>query len=114
MPAWVTHILDIRDGIAFPRHLFGSSNLPHLTMDVTDPTTPVLPPKNEVGGIVVDMKDVNVTYGTRKVFQTLWWISGTTFSKSFSNFQVLKNITWQINQGERWHLQGANGMNILV
>lgn len=84
MPAWVTHILDVRDGTAFPRHLFGSSDLPHLT-DVTEearpPTRPVLPPKNEVGGIVVDMKDVNVTYGTRKVFQTLWWILETTFFK---------------------------------
>jgi hypothetical protein len=32
-------------------------------------TTPDLPPKHKVGDVVVDMKDVNVTYGTRKVNQ---------------------------------------------
>ncbi|KAG1866991.1 hypothetical protein C8R48DRAFT_761311 [Suillus tomentosus] len=36
---------------------------------------------------VVDMKNVNVSYGPRK---------------------VLKNIKWTIREGRRWHLQGAN------
>lgn len=68
MPGWVTHILDVRDGTAFASN---SSNFSHLTTDITKeakmPERPVLPPKSEVGGLVVDMKNVNVTYGTRKV-----------------------------------------------
>jgi len=72
VPAWVTHILDVRDGTASTRHLFDSSSFSQsTTTDVTEraksSTAPVLPPKYKVGGIVVDMKDVNVTYGTRKV-----------------------------------------------
>jgi hypothetical protein len=71
VPDWVTHILDVRDGTASARH---SSNFSesHLGMKVIEeklPTTPVLPPKHKVGDVVVDMKDVNVTYGTRKVNQ---------------------------------------------
>ena len=71
IPDWVTHILDVRDGTAFAKH--SSSNFSHLEMKITEeglPTTPVLPPKHKVGNVVVDMKDVNVTYGTRKVKPT--------------------------------------------
>ncbi|KAF8802603.1 P-loop containing nucleoside triphosphate hydrolase protein [Phlegmacium glaucopus] len=91
VPAWITHVLDVRDGTASARHLLDSSGLSHLTMDTAEEAKPPAmpaPPKYEIGNVVVDLKDVNVTYGTRK---------------------VLKNITWQIKQGERWHLQGANG-----
>ena len=72
MPTWVTHILDIRDKTASTIH---SSNFSQFTNYVADtegekpPITPVLPPNYEVDGIVVDMKDVNVTYGTREVNQ---------------------------------------------
>lgn len=66
VPDWVTHVLDIRDGTAFTRH---PSNFSHSREEGAKlpTTTPVLSPKHEVGGVVVDMKDVNVTYGTRKV-----------------------------------------------
>ena len=68
MPSWVTHILDVRDGTAFASH---SSNFSHFTTNVAkevkQPARPVLPPRYEVGKVVVDMKDVNVTHGTRKV-----------------------------------------------
>lgn len=37
---------------------------------------------------VAILKNVNVTYGTRK---------------------VLDSINWTIREGQRWHLQGANG-----
>ena len=72
VPDWVTHILDVRDGTASARQLSESSNLSYLTTKVIEeklPTTPVLPPQHKVGDVVVDMKDVNVTYGTRKVNQ---------------------------------------------
>ncbi|KAJ7247172.1 P-loop containing nucleoside triphosphate hydrolase protein [Mycena haematopus] len=41
-----------------------------------------------VGAPVVQMKNVSVAYGPR---------------------QILKNITWTIRKGERYHLQGTNG-----
>ncbi|PFH48543.1 hypothetical protein AMATHDRAFT_81756 [Amanita thiersii Skay4041] len=40
------------------------------------------------GRVVVSMKNANIQYENR---------------------QVLKNITWTIRLGERWHLQGTNG-----
>ena len=71
VPVWVTHILDVRDGTASTRHLFNSSSLSQSTMNVPMeaklPTTPDIPPKCKVGSVVVDMKDVDVTYGSRKV-----------------------------------------------
>ncbi|EDQ98776.1 uncharacterized protein LACBIDRAFT_296753, partial [Laccaria bicolor S238N-H82] len=42
----------------------------------------------KVGRVIVDLKGVGVKYGNRT---------------------VLKDITWQIREGERWHLQGSNG-----
>jgi hypothetical protein len=80
VPGWVTHILDVRDGTAFAH----SSNFFHLTMNEAKlPTSPVFPPKYEVGDVVVDMKDVNVTYGTRKVNQLHHWISKNVSYSSF-------------------------------
>lgn len=70
VPDWVTHILDVRDGTASARHVLNSSDFSHLRVNVIEeklPPTPVLPPKHKVGDVVVDMKDVNITYGTRKV-----------------------------------------------
>jgi hypothetical protein len=65
VPDWVTHILNVRDGIPFV-----SSNFSDLRKKVIKKNlhiTPVPPRKHSVGDVVVDMKDVNVTYGTRKV-----------------------------------------------
>ena len=68
MPDWVTHILNVRDGTASAIP-FVSNNFPDPRPEVIQklPITPVPPRKHKVGEIVVDMKDVNVTYGTRKV-----------------------------------------------
>ena len=38
--------------------------------------------------VMVKMENVNVSYGDK---------------------QVLKNINWQLNEGEKWLLQGPNG-----
>lgn len=43
---------------------------------------------NNSSDVVVEMKDVNISYGDKK---------------------VLKNITWKVDAGERWLLQGDNG-----
>ena len=74
VPDWVTHILDVQDGTASARQLFNSSDFFHLTTKVIEEKPPSkkassLFPKHKVGDVVVDMKDVNVTYGTRKVNQ---------------------------------------------
>ncbi|ESK94689.1 hypothetical protein Moror_14325 [Moniliophthora roreri MCA 2997] len=44
--------------------------------------------EKKTGEVIVDMKNVRLEYSGRK---------------------VLKDINWQIRQGERWHLQGENG-----
>ena len=63
MPTFVTHILDVRDGTASTMHV------PFLGFP--DPHPKNIEEKvgktSKVGGLVVNMKDVNVTYGTRKV-----------------------------------------------
>ena len=67
MPAWVTHILDVRDGTASSRNLLDPPDLSpsHPRVKFVETKLPVTPTK--VGDAVVDMKDVNVTYETRKV-----------------------------------------------
>ena len=84
VPTWVTHILDVRDGTASTRRLFDSSSFSQSTMNVPIeaklPTTPDIPPKCKVGSVVVDMKDVNVTYGSRKVKPTLCVLKSSSHS----------------------------------
>ena len=67
VPAWVTHILDVRDGTASSRNLLDPPGLSpsHPRVKFVEKKLPVTPTK--VGDVVVDMKDVNVTYETRKV-----------------------------------------------
>ena len=72
VPDWVTHILEVQDGTASARHVLNPSNVSHSTVNLIEEKplpAPVLPSKHKVGDLVVDMKDVNVTYGTRKVKQ---------------------------------------------
>ncbi|KAJ3501817.1 hypothetical protein NMY22_g18793 [Coprinellus aureogranulatus] len=55
------------------------------------------PPAKEAP-LVADLQGINVVYqGTRQV----------TFSPFFTS--ILNQVSWQIRQGERWHLQGQNG-----
>jgi hypothetical protein len=65
VPDWVTHILDVRDGTAFTIPFF-TSHFPDFSKKVIK-KLPDRPRKHEVGDVVVDMKDISVTYGTRKV-----------------------------------------------
>ncbi|KAJ3733162.1 P-loop containing nucleoside triphosphate hydrolase protein [Lentinula guzmanii] len=44
--------------------------------------------KTQVGEVLIDLKNIKVQYGDRK---------------------VLDQLSWQIRQGERWHLVGENG-----
>ena len=62
VPDCVTHILRVRDGTA-------SGSVNDSIMQVTKKYLPIIPVSrnHKIGDVVVDMKDVNVTYGTRKV-----------------------------------------------
>ncbi|KAF8161590.1 P-loop containing nucleoside triphosphate hydrolase protein [Crassisporium funariophilum] len=84
VPSWITNVLEIQDGTAVARK---SSNASPWLIKTTEMSA-ASPRKVDEGSVLVDMKDVNVVYGTRK---------------------ILESITWQIKQGERWHLQGPNG-----
>lgn len=63
MPAWVTNILDVQDGTASVRR--PDSGVSDWHPRIIEEKKLLKTPK--VGDVVVDMKDVNVTYGTRKV-----------------------------------------------
>ncbi|KAJ7073159.1 P-loop containing nucleoside triphosphate hydrolase protein [Mycena amicta] len=92
VPEWVTHLALVDDdGVIrvgtkhdmLPyKEQMAKSRAESAAMPVRSRRTP--PP----GEPVVEMRDVNVTYGPRR---------------------VLKNINWTIRKGERYHLRGTNG-----
>ncbi|KIM36862.1 hypothetical protein M413DRAFT_13644 [Hebeloma cylindrosporum] len=84
VPPWITHILEIEGGTARTK----ISSASHQPSEKNSQQDLDLPSKDLNGQLLVDLQNVNVSYGNRK---------------------VLKDINWQIRQGERWHLQGANG-----
>ncbi|PPQ85672.1 hypothetical protein CVT25_002139, partial [Psilocybe cyanescens] len=89
IPSWITHLLDIDGRSARTRAASDAVSHPSAAPNIT--TKPVSKADALTGksaSLLVDMKGVNITYGDRK---------------------VLKDINWQIRQGERWHLQGPNG-----
>ncbi|KAF8959254.1 P-loop containing nucleoside triphosphate hydrolase protein [Flammula alnicola] len=92
VPAWITHVLEIEGRTASTRKVLQSNPIFHpahgIQIDGSTAGQKSEASSVEKKSLLVDMKDVNVAYGNRK---------------------VLTNINWQIRQGERWHLQGANG-----
>ena len=95
-------MLDIQDGVATQLEQDGKTqhfvNLPVTPKGQKGAVT-------KVGDLVVEMKDVNVAYGARRVNHPPSFV----FQLFKISLQILKNINWQIRQGERWHLQGSNG-----
>ncbi|KAL0573153.1 hypothetical protein V5O48_008807 [Marasmius crinis-equi] len=94
MPEWITNVATvgnrrIRTGSRedYLRGLL-STGQQNYGASVQDENTSHQEMQKSPGELVVDMKNVRVEYSGR---------------------QVLKDITWQIRQGERWHLQGTNG-----
>jgi ABC-type molybdenum transport system ATPase subunit/photorepair protein PhrA len=99
VPGWVTDILDVQEGYVWigskaewtsrQSHLIGpSSSVDEIASDqaygLPSSSTPSLAEP------IVQLQDVHLSYGL-----------GTR--------PVLKDISWEIRPGERWHLQGANG-----
>ncbi|KAG7091397.1 hypothetical protein E1B28_010434 [Marasmius oreades] len=93
IPEWVTNVAvvgnrRVRVGTR-ECYLKGSLAIDSHNYVAGHPETHVRRTKEKkVGEVIVDMKNVRVEYSGR---------------------QVLKDITWKIRQGERWHLQGTNG-----
>ncbi|KAF9262577.1 P-loop containing nucleoside triphosphate hydrolase protein [Marasmius fiardii PR-910] len=94
IPEWVTNVAvvgnrKVHTGTRedYSKGLLVTDSQSYVTGHL-DGQTQIHAKKKKLGEMVVDMKNVRVEYSGR---------------------QVLKDITWQIRQGERWHLQGTNG-----
>ena len=97
MPAWITDVCEVRDGQAWigsreewerrPRPQ-PTAHIENIDGDATETTKIMTEP-------LVKLNRVSVSYG-----------EGTR--------PVLKDVSWEIKPGERWHLQGANGEYLLA
>ncbi|KAN0081447.1 P-loop containing nucleoside triphosphate hydrolase protein [Tylopilus felleus] len=93
IPDWITHLALVSDGKVFTGTKEEILEVQELYKAKEDRTTsPVstgsIKRVEDEGKPVVVLRNVNVTYGERK---------------------VLQSINWTIREGQRWHLQGANG-----
>ena len=95
IPDGITHVLHVENGTVSPRTILGSR--PRLLVGRSfsrrDPQRVpergvAKDPKTARGNILVRMKDVNVSYGQGP---------------------VLKNLSWEVREGEKWALFGPNG-----
>ncbi|KAJ6592656.1 P-loop containing nucleoside triphosphate hydrolase protein [Mycena capillaripes] len=91
VPEWVTHLAIVNDGqvrTGLKDEMLSYKDEVQKATSASDEPIQSAKPAQSTGEPVVEMKNVSVTYGPRK---------------------VLKNITWTIRQGQRYHLQGMNG-----
>ena len=66
IPHWITHALEIEGGSATARKLSPTDYVAHLGQKVATSTTPKAS-KAASTNLIVEMMDVNVAYGNRKV-----------------------------------------------
>lgn len=88
MPSWVTDICEVKNGDVWvgPRAEWEQrAQRPAAHIEDVEEL-----PEDTVAEPVVKLQDVSVSYGQ-------------------GSRPVLKNISWEIQPGQRWHLQGANG-----
>ncbi|KAF5346859.1 hypothetical protein D9756_010558 [Leucocoprinus leucothites] len=91
IPAWITHVALVQEGTV--KAGMKESVVPLINKNLDSQYIASSAPglsENVTGPgpVVLDLQNVNVKYSDRV---------------------VLNDINWQIRQGERWHLQGANG-----
>ncbi|KAK0198787.1 P-loop containing nucleoside triphosphate hydrolase protein [Armillaria mellea] len=88
VPDWITHVALLRGRkvVTGPKDIILHEEA--LRSKHATATTAAQIVTNETGAVVADLKNVRVQYDSRV---------------------VLRDINWQIRQGERWHLQGENG-----
>ncbi|KAG6847861.1 hypothetical protein H0H93_005463 [Arthromyces matolae] len=86
IPDWITHVAFVNGSkvVTGPK----VEVAPQITHVDVKQDQPLVFQHSNPGKLVVDLQNVNVKYGPRT---------------------VLKDINWQVRQGERWHLQGSNG-----
>lgn len=104
LPDWVTDVVDVRQGNAWvgskaqwqaernPGSPDGrmSEEGHQLPDGSTHESSALSSTKSPGREPVVQLQDVSVSYGE-------------------GSRPVLKNVTWEIRPGDKWHLQGANG-----
>ncbi|EIN06385.1 P-loop containing nucleoside triphosphate hydrolase protein [Punctularia strigosozonata HHB-11173 SS5] len=87
LPEWITHVARVENG-----HVSAQERAATYTPTDTEHADRLQNEKSsgeaQAGDIVVQMRNVRVSYKDR---------------------HVLKDINWTIRTGERWHLQGSNG-----
>ncbi|KAJ7469326.1 P-loop containing nucleoside triphosphate hydrolase protein [Mycena galericulata] len=89
VPDWTTHLAIVNDGeVKTGTKDSLAAYQAQINRAVAARDEQVTRGAQSAGQPVVEMKNVSVTYGPRR---------------------VLKNVTWTIRQGERYHLQGSNG-----
>lgn len=94
IPEWITHIALVQQNrlltgkkeTVLAQHASDAAQTEANRSSISQSSIPKA--GKELGRPVAILKNVNVTYDTRK---------------------VLKSINWTIREGEQWHLQGANG-----
>ena len=113
IPDWITHLALISDGKVLTgtkEEFLEKQELREARENRTTSTASTTSAKRteDEGKPVVILRNVNVSYGERKVKEP-----SQTISPDLSHLarQVLKSINWTIREGQRWHLQGANGTN---
>ncbi|THU88807.1 P-loop containing nucleoside triphosphate hydrolase protein [Dendrothele bispora CBS 962.96] len=90
IPDWITHVASVkgnRIAVGDKTRVMQAELERSQKQDLVNSQRSVSQ-TTKTGDIVVDLQNVRVQYQERK---------------------VLKNLNWQIRQGERWHLQGENG-----
>lgn len=80
IPSWITHVLEINGRAAMPRSVTQAAGLTFKSLR-EEPRKDI---ERKVGKLLVDMQDVNVTYGDRKVIPLTynWLKPGLTLARS--------------------------------
>ncbi|KIJ90822.1 hypothetical protein K443DRAFT_686475 [Laccaria amethystina LaAM-08-1] len=98
LPGWITHVLDVGEGGVTPRTREGWKR------------GVINPQESGYGGIATGLGDVEASVGVRPAQgEAKLIVDLKGVGVRYGNRTVLKDISWQIRGGDRWHLQGSNG-----
>ncbi len=87
LPEWVTHVLEL-DQLAVRWQGTRAEFLARLPRQVERSVAPPDPPPPRHGPPIIELRQVNVTYGERA---------------------ILRDVSWTVHAGERWAVLGPNG-----
>ena len=95
IPDFITHIVEVRDMHVLPKVTFDNKQYPITNNRET---------------ITVKLPEGQNTEGEKTVIG--YWLPVIVFNNvsiRYGNRTILKDLTWTVNQGERWALSGQNG-----